>query len=322
MNQPFCSVLLAGRIRSSSLQQALDVHVLCLPIGRRGSLLDAWVRTLSAIEGMVDVQAVVNTGQDVESIRATTIAHALTDDGMTSVRIVAEPAPWRGAGGIVRDVTRDLPDNAIVIACEAKRLPPGSLRVLVEPFETDHEAIGGVVGICSDGEPAGVYAFRRRALELIPDIGYYDMKEQFLPALAVNGINVVTARLPDDACRLNDLENYLIAVRKSLANGERGGTFIRASDQASISGSAVLEGACIVEAGAVIEDGAVVHDSVVLWGATVGGGAVLSQSVAGPLAQIEPRSRVIREVVARPAAALHQKGAAQIRRVLGKEPVW
>jgi ADP-glucose pyrophosphorylase len=53
----------------------------------------------------------------------------------------------------------------------------------------------------------------------------------------------------------------------------------------------------------VVEDGAVVRDSIILGGATIGGGAVVSESVVGPLARVAARRRVIQELVPTPRAA-------------------
>jgi NDP-sugar pyrophosphorylase family protein len=124
------------------------------------------------------------------------------------------------------------------------------------------------------------------------------------------GQRVVVAHLVGQTARLRVLKSYLDAVSSSLARGTIASnghvlnaveplSTLRVSARASVSGSAVLDGFCIIEPGAVIEDGAVVHDSVVLWGATVGGGSVVSRSVVGPLASVEPRARLIHTIASR-----------------------
>ncbi|MCI0362804.1 MAG: hypothetical protein L0Y44_14520 [Phycisphaerales bacterium] len=312
MTQPLSAVLLAGRIRSAPFDEGFGLHVLGLPLGPRGTLLDTWVAALSKLNGLREIKAVVNTAADVESVQASQSLEEHSDV-QPDLRIVAEPAPWRGAAGILRDVTRHLPETAIVIACEAKRLPLTTLQSLMTPFRHGEAQLAGVVGIFADSQPAGVYAFRRTAIDLAPPIGYYDMKEQFLPALARHDKKVVTAQLTGELCRLSDLDSYLIAVRKSLANGEARQSWVRISPRASVSGSAVLDGFCVVEDGAVIEDGAVVHDSVILRGATVGGGAVVSECVAAPLAVVEPRSRVVRQYITGPSARQTTRAASPVK---------
>jgi len=315
MNRPLVAVVLAGRIRPTPLSQALDVHVLRLPVGKRGSLLDSWLSTFATVGDIGEIRIVVNAPADVESVGAS-VTTATPEVQAHPLRIMAEPAAWRGAGGILRDVTADLPAEAIVVVGEAMRLPPRSLQSLLAAFDSSPEQISGVVGVCGADEPAGVYAFTRSAIDLIPGIGYFDMKEQFLPAIARSGGKVITARLSEKVWRLRDLESYLETARQSLASCEGQGSLIRVSDRASVSSSAVLDGFCMIEEGAVIEDGAVIHDSVVLWGATVGGGAVVSQSIVGPLAQIEPRTRVIRECVTRPLSMSNGNRITRMRRAV------
>jgi len=298
MTRPLTAILLAGRIRPSPLREALDIPVLCLPMGRRGSLLDAWLTLLSSVPGLSEVQVVVNTPGDADAVRtAAGSAPALQACG-ADLRVIAEPAAWRGAGGIIRDVSIGVDSSSIVLVCEAKRLPPATLAPMFEPFDAVGE-ISGVVGVCGHDEPAGVYAFTRQALDLVPRVGYFDLKEQFLPAMAKEKLRVPTARLGDWVHRIRDLNSYLGAVRQSMMIEGAEQAAIRIAPRASVSGSAVLDGVCIVEHGGVVEDGAVVHDSVILWGATVGGGSVVSGSVIGPLAGVEPRTRVIRSLVTR-----------------------
>lgn len=305
------AVILAGRLRQAPLQESLNLHLLCLPIGRGGTLLEAWLAILRAVPELREIRVVVNTVEDAAAVRAVVPREFRGPTARPSIEVMAEPRSWRGAGGIVRDVTEGLPDDAVVLVCEGTRLPPQSIEPLLAAMSaTGDDAPAGTVGVTGDDAPAGVYAFRRKALNLAPRVGYYDLKEQFLPAMAEENLQVVIARLGDETYRLRDLDSYLTAVRSSLERGQTpaaGHTLmsgdrpsaLRVSARASVSGSAVLDGFCIIEPGAVIEDGAVVHDSVVLWGATVGGGAVVSRSVIGPLASVDPRTRVIRTITAR-----------------------
>ena len=310
------AVLLAGRIRAAHRLDSLEVHMLSLPMGRQGSLLDSWLAVLAGLPNLREVQVIVNSEAEAESIRAS-MSESHLQSPTVPVQVIAEPASWRGAAGIIRDVTTGLGPDDLVLVCEAKRLPPPSLQPLLEA-NFSRPNVSGVVGLCASNDPAGVYLFGSPALQLIPRIGYFDLKEQFLPAIVEAGRRIVTAPLGDSAMRINDLESYLAAVRATMLGPACGppcasaASLIRSSAHASISSSASLDGCCIVEAGAVIEDGAVVHDCVVLWGATIGGGTVISRSVVGPLASIEPRSRIVRELIVRPAS--HISGGFNQRR--------
>src|SRR5688572_32473623 len=116
--RPVTAVLLAGSIRPSPLCAALNVHVLCLPVGRHGCLLDAWLDVLADIPQIGEILVVVNTQEEVEAVNAAAgIMNGRLARGF-AVRTIAEPSAWRGVGGILSDVTAQLPQNSIVLACE------------------------------------------------------------------------------------------------------------------------------------------------------------------------------------------------------------
>src|SRR5690606_10513406 len=133
----------------------------------------------------------VNNAADVELVTATLGLDNEIMSQRTLVRIVAEPAAWRGAAGILRDVIDSVPEDGLVLVCEGKRLPPATFAPLLEAFWSAEEH-AGVVGVCGVDEPAGVYLFDRQILSLIPRIGYVDMKEQFLPAACRGNHKIVT----------------------------------------------------------------------------------------------------------------------------------
>lgn len=296
MDRPLTAVLLAGTLRPSPLREALDVPVLCLPMGKEGTVLDAWLTALAEIDGLDDVRIVVNSERDVEAVEAchrASPAPGRSGPRPGRVKAIAEPASWRGAGGILHDVTGDLPEEAIVIVGEANALPPSSLAPMRAAWR---DGSSGIVGVCGTDEPAGVYAFARHTFGVVGPIGYHDLKEQLLPALASGGAAIRTAYLGERLLRLYERAEYLAAVRRSLAPDGEATKVVRRSPQASISGSAILEGCCIIEDGVLVEDGAVVHDTVLLSGATIGGGAVVSQSIVAPLSAVHPRSQIVRQV--------------------------
>src|SRR5688572_15423807 len=114
------AVLLAGRIRAAHRLDSLEVHMLSLPMGRQGSLLDAWLAALAGLPNLAEVQVIVNTAAEAESILASMPESQLKSVAVP-VNVIAEPAAWRGAAGIVRDVTSGLGPDDQVLVCEAKR---------------------------------------------------------------------------------------------------------------------------------------------------------------------------------------------------------
>jgi len=297
--------MLAGLLRPSPLREGIDIPALCLPMGRKGTLLDTWLNVMRRVPGLDDIRIVVNSKADLATVTKLASASTVTaEDGTPiSIRTIAEPTAWRGTTGLVRDVTVDLKIEDIVIVIEAHCLPPESVRPVIDRLQPSR---AGVVGISGLDQPSGVYALRIDAVRITPPNGYMDFKEQFLPRLTENGMRLTTARLSDRLVRLWDRESYLEAVHVSL-DGSRGKDGEpRVSNQASVSSSAALDGFCIVEPGAVVEDGAVVQDSVILAGATVGGGAIVSKTVVGQRATIAPRTVVVRQTI--PIGQIVQRG--------------
>lgn len=283
------AVLLAGTLKPTALRQAIDMPMVCLPMGGNGTLLHAWTRAISPLDGLVEIRVVVNSEADAETVRG--IARGFPSRVRSVFDVRGEPASWRGAAGLIRDVTDNLGDDALVLAAEATCMPPQSLEPLLGNWRNGE---AGVVGIAGRDQPAGVYLLTRQAIQRMPQRGYCDLKEQFLPRLAEAGLPVRAAQVGPRVLRVRDRESYLQAVAQSRTE-----TGPSVASEASVSGSAVLDGMVLVDAGAVVEDGAVVHDSIVLAGATIGGGAVVSQCVVGPLATVSARSRLIRDVVVR-----------------------
>jgi hypothetical protein len=293
MTRPLNVVMLAGTLRPSPLRAQLGIPLPCLPLGRRGTVLGTWLATFESLGEVTETAIVLNSEAEAEAVRAS------AEDGGKPVRAIAEAAAWRGAGGLLRDASADAPPDALVVVVETSTMPPASLAAVAAAFDA---GIDGVVGVCGADQPAGVYAFTREAIEHIPHVGYFDLKEQFLPRLFEADLVVRAISLGAPMARLRTRRAYLDAVRLSL---ERDGAdppqLVDA--RASISPSAILDGCCLVQPDVVVEDGAVVHDSVILAGATIGGGAVVSRSVLGPRATVAARDRAVRTVVTAGAAA-------------------
>ncbi|MCA9291670.1 MAG: hypothetical protein KDA25_11125 [Phycisphaerales bacterium] len=283
---PLIAVLLAGTLKPSDLRRALDVPALCLSLAPGVRLLDAWIACTRDV-GVTDLRIVLNTDDDLDAVR-----DVLQDPDDERVRIIVEPAAWRGTGGILHDVTRDVPPESRVFLIESSCLPPASLRPLVDLVTPER---AGGIGTTDFDQPAGVMLFRRAVCDGIPPIGYHDVKEQVLPALHERGASVRAVRVRERLVRISDRTGYLDAVAEWS-----GGT--RVAADAHVDAAARLDGGCLLDARVHVDHGAVVHDSVLLPGSRIGAGAVISGSVIGPGASIAPGVRVVREVVASPAS--------------------
>ena len=284
-------IMLAGALHPSPLQRELNLPPLCLPMSRRGTLLDCWIERFAEAKECRQIWIVVNDEADALAIRQISGAR-LFPNGGPEITVMAEPAPWRGTGGLVRDLADGVAAGGAVLVAEAHRVPCASVTRMIQI----HAARGeGVVAVTATNEPAGLYLFERAEINRIPDIGYYDLKEQFLPALRKQNRPVRSLKVVDRSIRIRSRQTYLAAVAVSLGPD---GSPHRIDPGASISASARLEGRCVIESGAVVEDGSVLQDSVILRGAIVERGAIVSRSIVVPGARVAPGELIVDRIVA------------------------
>jgi len=270
--------------------------VICLPLGVCRKLLTSWLDALTEALDAPIVQIAVNSEEDAQTIR-TMIGER---DNNGSARVVSEPASWRGTGGLLRDLYPDDSDRRIMVV-EANCLPPASLDGLLQTLD---DGAQGAVATTDDEEPAGLYVFDQTALELIPRIGYFHLKEQLLPALSRRGYQIRAAPVTNRVVRIRDRVSYLQAIHVTAERHGKTAGLWRSPD-GDIASSARIVGNCVVEPQVVVKEGAVVHDSVLLSGAIVEEKAIVSRSVVAPGVTIPAGSTVIDRVASdRGSAAL------------------
>lgn len=290
----FGVVLLAGALKPSPLRQSLDIPALCLPLSAEMTLLDAWLDLLNRSEGCSWLKILVSSSPDVNSINQGVAEWLDRNRPGFAIEVSLDKGAWRGPGGLLRDIVigYENSDPDCIIAAEASCLPPVSLAPLLHGLAGDAH---GVVACDDEGrEPAGLYAFRVGTLQKIPARGYYDIKEQLLPALYEQGIPVRCAETTDVVCRIRSSESYLHAVQCFM---DRQGISDSVSKSASIAGDARVHKGCVIQAGVTIEEGAIVHRSVILQGATIGGGSIVANSVVGCDATIGARQMIKNGIV-------------------------
>lgn len=292
-------VLLAGGMRPSPLQQALGIHPLCLPFTGNDTLLDRWLSKAQALESFCVVIA-VSSHEDSSQIQSALASSRFAHADSMQIRVVMESETWRGPAGLLRDLAftcwcdfgkEQYGPAGVVLAGEASCLPLHENEPIVQRLGDDRS---GISVISSSGEPAGLYAFTNESLTLVPPVGYFDIKEQLLPALYARGTPVQEMRIVGEPCRVRDRESYLRAIRQLVT---REGPGNGCSDGALINASARVAGRCLIEHGATIGPEAIVHESIVMEGAVVGRGAVVSHSVVGPSCRVQQGQIVKRAVI-------------------------
>ncbi|MCL2639820.1 MAG: NDP-sugar synthase [Phycisphaerales bacterium] len=120
-------------------------------------------------------------------------------------------------------------------------------------------------------EPAGVYFIEPYMLDLVPPVGYHDIKEQLIPKAIAAGMRVHCHPLRGQAALIHSPEHYLIAMRSAIrrAAAEPPADFIRCNDTiihvtATVSSTAHLSGPIWIDAGAVVEEGVMLLGPVVV----------------------------------------------------------
>jgi hypothetical protein len=121
-------------------------------------------------------------------------------------------SPYRGTGGLLRDLSAEYDDDDVLVVANAAQALMLPLTDLVRSMAE----LNGDVGLIShaDGTPSGLMMIRCKALRKLSQSGYIDMKEQALPAIAkdfkVNHVyQTMVTGLP-----IRTLEEYVAALQR------------------------------------------------------------------------------------------------------------
>jgi exopolysaccharide biosynthesis WecB/TagA/CpsF family protein len=264
-------VLLGGSVRPSKLTAAIERSILDLPLEDGRSILSHWQDEAVQLRRLVGAdELTVRVMVDHQSPEPM----APEDQDGVSIAVERDLSPYRGTGGLLRDLSADYQDaDVLVVANAAQALlsPLADLARSLAEFESDVSLISH-----ADGTPSGLMLVRCRALRRVSQSGYVDMKEQALPAIAkdfkVNHLYQTSATgLP-----IRTLEEYIGALQRRY----------RVSCGKPLPEDPFAEDRrptfAIVEDGAEIDPEARVHDSVVLSGAIVEAGAMVVRSIVCP----------------------------------------
>src|SRR5262249_55554303 len=125
-----------------------------------------------------------------------------------------DPMP-RGAAGAVRDAAVASNADTFVVT-DGTAIPDVYLEHLLAAHDTTGAAVTVVVHMEDAGGknqclqvPNGIYVINRRALDGVPATGFYDLKENLIPALYRAGQRVVAYSAPSASPRVLDAPSYL-----------------------------------------------------------------------------------------------------------------
>jgi len=288
-------VMLAGGLKPSPLAAAAGRSVLDLSADGQRSILRHWVDHLSAAFAGLEGDPV-----PVRILHGSSLAPTPLDDGAVprclKLSIEREGKEFRGPAGVVKDAAEDLPPDARVLVIEAARWFGGDLSAVLRAHHaSDHGPDGPVsVTVAADrrSAPAGIVVLERSTLDPISQLGFMDLKEQWLGRLAEMGRTVRVLALRSAPCiLLRDREGLLAAAK--LAAGpalDRPGT-VRPLFTESEPGSFAA-----VSPDSEIGSNTSIVDSVIMHGAVVGSSAIVARSVICPGAIVDPNEVVVDQV--------------------------
>jgi hypothetical protein len=267
-------ILLGGGVRSTDLTRAVGRSVLDLPLDKNITVIEHWVAEIGALASALAKPSLVVRLLLDETAPSPTSANSTPRVGLGIER---DPDSLRGTGGLLADVTRDYGDDDLILAANAAQLLLSPLEKLFLGL-VDRGADAALVAH-RKGTPAGLVLLRCRCLRQIPEIGFVDLKEQALPAIAQrHDVAVLECDRPS-GMPVRTRTGYLAA----LAACHR--TSGRADEDSALQEDHVARFR-IVEDGASVDPTARIHDAVILKGATVGPRAVVARSVVCPGATV------------------------------------
>ncbi|MEM6562608.1 MAG: WecB/TagA/CpsF family glycosyltransferase, partial [Planctomycetota bacterium] len=175
-------VLLSGKLRDDAFSRGIRRPLLELPLSEDTTLLDHWLTQALSVAGHVGlpklpVAVAVNRGSTMPTTDKPELAE-LIEPGH-------DRGDYRGTGGVLRDLTADYADDEYIIVANAAQLLLDPLAALARALAGKHADVAVVGHEC--GTPSGLMLVRVAALRCLPEVGYFDMKEQGLPVIAKAG---------------------------------------------------------------------------------------------------------------------------------------
>lgn len=272
------TLFLAGSMSHCLLRQQIGRPISSLPISDRFSILEAW-KTRVDLAGLTGRRDLL-----ISAARESPLHHCEANRDEFSVFV--DQRKHRGVAGVIRDTVEDATGSiqvgAPILVVEATSNP----AVDVERLVSTHAERGSDItfGMDHDGRYAGCLVLERRVLELVPLLGFFDLKEQLVSTARENGSRLAAAEVVRKSIRIHSLQDWRRSVREwARLDSSFGGP--RRSEPS------------IVDPRATVDDATVI-DAIVMEHATVGVGAIIARSVIGPHAVVPAGIRVIDSVYA------------------------
>ena len=284
-------VLLAGSVRANNFGASLGRSILDLPLLASSTVLQQWGLQASSLAQSVSQDRLV---MRILLDHLASVPNAACTATNVAVQAERDRFDFRGSGGVLHDIAEDYPDDAFILVANAAAVLLDPLPKLFEALAACHADVA--IHAQPDGTPSGLMLIRCGALRQIAPVGFVDMKEQALPAIARSYI-VTVVRRTVECYAIRALPEYLAILHQqarlnalgSLASGH--GTVADPYEEDWQSSFAVVEN------GGIVAPNARIHDAVVLAGARVESHAVVVRSVVSQGGIIRRGQMVVHQIV-------------------------
>lgn len=289
------AVILCGGLKASPFRASFRAPLLALPHSETRTSAQVWSEAFDRLGIDADRRCVLTDPED---------SH---DPADPRLRRIADSAPYRGPAGVLRDAQKLLGITGRCLIVESSRMlqSPELLDDFSRVHFTREDAV--TVGTNPDGSFAGVYLASADAIELIPGIGFMDIKEQWLPAAANSGFTVRPHALTGYSHQVRDAASYFAALARMGRFADQSTACVIAHQPPSPF-SERYGGSLIFHTARISPDAVVAH-GVVCDGAIVEAGAVVVRSILGPGARV-PENGVVIDTVIPASDDEHRKGEA------------
>jgi exosortase len=182
-----------------------------------------------------------------------------------------------GTAGCIREAIQLSSDN-IILAIPSQILEAPDLSEAI----ARHKESGAILTIISgnnENEKSNVHIYiaNREAAEYIPAKGYFDIKENLIPALVRNNKKIIAETLPLHLYSFRNHCQYLETICKYLSERKQD---IIISDNVNISSSAKIFGPAIIMSNTIIEDDAIIMGPAMVGrNVKIGKGSLVEQSI-------------------------------------------
>lgn len=286
------AIILVGGPGNSHLRTMVGDPVCLLPVPGNTSLITAWLDVISGLDAISNTAILTGSAADCDLIAR--VVSVWKETHSSNVETLPDRNEHRGTAGTIADYTKNFPTNNDLLVIEGTTTPPENPRAIFDEAFLD-DAVSGVLGSTENSEPAGMLLLKRDVINLIPEIGFFDLKEQLLPRVLERRGTVLVRQISKKTNRLSSMSSYLesnMDLGRRIDGTRPEGPWIHAD--ADVHPEATLGVNVLVAGGATIDPGAILEDAVVLPGAHVCTEALVVRSIISAGKRVPPGVKIIR----------------------------